>query len=53
MIGALTDMKECERVADGVKVLFPQCNFIIPEDGEYGTAIGTALAKEGSLKEIK
>ena len=53
MIGALTDMKECERVAEGVKVLFPQCNFIIPEDGEYGTAIGTALAKEGSLKEIK
>lgn len=53
MIGSLTDMAECARVSESVKVLFPECNFIIPEEGEYGTAIGTALARDGSLKEIK
>jgi type II pantothenate kinase len=53
MIGALTNMEECTRVVDAVNVLFPDCNFIIPEEGEYGTAIGTALARDGSLREIK
>ncbi len=53
MIGALTDMEECKRASESVRVLFPDCTFIIPEQGEYGTAIGTALARNGSLKEIK
>ena len=53
MIGALTNLVECGYVMDAVKVLFPDFNFIIPEEGEYGTAIGTALARDGSLKEIR
>lgn len=52
LIGALTNMAECQYVADMVQSLFPDYNVIIPEDGEYGTAIGTALAEKCCLKHI-
>ena len=36
-----------------IKTMYPQVNFIIPENGEYATAIGTALASERCLKPIE
>lgn len=53
LIGALTNFPECEQVSRMVKILFPDYNFIVPEDGEYGTAIGTALAEKCCLNPIE
>lgn len=53
LIGALTNMPECEYVSSMIKTLFPEYNFIVNEDGEYGTAIGTALASRCCLKQLK
>lgn len=52
LIGALTNFQECAQVSEMVKSLFRDINFIIPEDGEYGTAIGAALAERCCLKII-
>ena len=52
LIGALTNFPECEQVSRMIKRMFPDYNFIVPEDGEYGTAIGTALAEKCCLKPI-
>ena len=49
LIGALTNFPECEQVSRMIKTMFPELNFIVPEDGEYGTAIGTALAEKSCL----
>ncbi len=49
LIGALTNFPECEQVSRMIKTMFPDLNFIVPEDGEYGTAIGTALAEKSCL----
>ena len=52
LIGNLTNFPEVHEVCEMVKSLFPGINFIIPEDGEYATAIGTALADKCCLKSI-
>ena len=52
LIGALTNFPECETVSSMIKTLFPGVNFIVDEDGEYGTAIGTALAGKCCLKHV-
>ena len=51
-IGNLTNFPEIWQVRDMIKTMYPHVNFIIPEDGEYGTAIGTALAEKCCLKEL-
>lgn len=51
-IGNLTNFSEIWQVRDMIKKMYPYVNFIIPEDGEYGTAIGTALAESCCLKEL-
>lgn len=52
LIGALTNFPECEAVCSMIKTLFPDLTFHIPEAGEYGTAIGTALAENCCLKYV-
>ena len=52
LIGALTNFPECEQVSRMIKTMFPDLNFIVPEDGEYGTAIGPALAEKCCLKPV-
>ncbi|MBQ4649787.1 MAG: type II pantothenate kinase [Firmicutes bacterium] len=52
LIGALTNFPECAQVGNMIKTLFPDLNFIVPDDGEYGTAIGTALADKCCLKYV-
>lgn len=52
LIGNLINFPECWSVCDMIKVMYSDVNFIIPEDGEYGTAIGTALAAKCCLKPV-
>lgn len=52
LIGALTNFPECEYVCRMIKTMFPDLNFLVPKDGEYGTAIGTALSEKCCLKYI-
>ena len=53
LIGNLINFPECWNVCEMIKTMYPHVNFIIPEDGEYGTAIGTALANKCCLKPVK
>ena len=53
LIGNLTNFPECESVCAMIKTMYPDISFIIPEDGEYGTAIGTALADRCCLREVQ
>ena len=53
LIGNLINFPECWNVCEMIKTMYPQVNFIIPENGEYGTAIGTALASECCLKHVE
>ena len=53
LIGNLTNFPECESVCAMIKTMYPDISFIIPEDGEYGTAIGTALADRCCLREVR
>lgn len=52
LIGNLINFPECWNVCEMIKTMYPDSNFIIPEDGEYGTAIGTALAAKCCLKAV-
>lgn len=52
LIGNLINFPECWHVCEMIKTMYPYVNFIIPEDGEYGTAIGTALAENCCLKSV-
>ena len=52
LIGNLINFPECWQVCDMIKTMYPYVNFIIPEDGEYATAIGTALAERCCLKAL-
>lgn len=52
LIGNLINFPECDNVCEMIKTMYPDSNFIIPEDGEYGTAIGTALAEQCCLKSV-
>ena len=53
LIGNLINFPECWNVCEMIRTMYPHVNFIIPEDGEYGTAIGTALANKCFLKPVK
>ena len=53
LIGNLINFPECWNVCEMIRTMYPHVNFIIPEDGEYGTAIGTALANNCCLKPVK
>lgn len=53
LIGNLINFPECWNVCEMIRTMYPNVNFIIPEDGEYGTAIGTALANKCCLKPVK
>ena len=53
LIGNLINFHECWNVCEMIRTMYPHVNFIIPEDGEYGTAIGTALANKCCLKPVK
>ena len=52
LIGNLTNFPECHYVYKMIKSMYPDINFIIPKDGEYATAIGTALADRCCLKSV-
>ena len=52
LIGALTNFPECEQVCRMIKTMFPDLNFYVPEAGDYGTAIGTALADKCCLTPV-
>lgn len=52
LIGNLINFKECWKVCEMIKTMYPNINFIIPKAGEYGTAIGTALAEKCCLKKL-
>ncbi len=52
LIGNLINFPECWHVCDMIKTMYPDVNFIIPDDGEYATAIGTALAEKCCLKPL-
>ncbi len=52
LIGNLINFPECPNVCEMIKTMYPDSNFIIPEDGEYGTAIGTALADKCCLRPV-
>lgn len=53
LIGNLINFPECWSVCDMIRLMYPYVNFIIPEDGEYGTAIGTALADKKCLRPME
>ena len=53
LIGNLINFPECWNVCEMIRTMYPHVNFIIPEDGEYGTAIGTALSNKCCLKPVK
>lgn len=53
LIGALTNDPECVTVTEMIKGMYEEYNFIIPEQGEYGTAIGSALAERCKLRQIE
>lgn len=53
LIGNLINFPECWNVCEMIRTMYPHVNFIIPEDGEYGTAIGTTLANKCCLKPVK
>ena len=53
LIGNLINFPECWNVCEMIRTMYPHVNFIIPDDGEYGTAIGTALANKCCLKPVK
>ena len=52
LLGALTNFNECGAVSEMIHELNPDSKFIIPKDGEYGTAIGCALADKSSARYI-
>ena len=53
LIGALTKFNQLDAVCAMVESLFAGLKFIKPNVGEFGTAIGAALADNKNLKEIK
>lgn len=52
LIGNLINFPECNHICDMIKTMYPDIRVIVPEDGEYGTAIGAALAEKGCLKPV-
>lgn len=52
LIGNLINFPECEHICAMIKTMYPDIHVIVPEDGEYGTAIGAALADRCGLRRI-
>lgn len=52
LIGNLTNFPEIEGICRMIKTMYPDVNFIVPEDGEFATAIGAALAEPCCLKPV-
>ena len=52
LIGSLTNFPEIEGICRMIKTMYPDVNFIVPEDGEFATAIGAALAEKCCLKPL-
>ena len=52
LIGSLTNFPEIEGICRLIKTMYPDVNFIVPEDGEFATAIGAALAEQCCLKPV-
>lgn len=52
LIGNLINFPECEHICEMIKTMYPNIHVIVPDDGEYGTAIGAALAERCCLKKI-
>lgn len=51
-IGNVANFRGVEDITRMIQSLFPDISFIIPKDGEYGTAIGAALASNENLVEV-
>ena len=52
-VGLLTALSGCGEAETPSLATYPDNNFsLVPEDGEYGTAIGTALAEKCCLKRV-
>ena len=49
LIGNLINFPEIGHICDMIKTMYPDIHVIVPEDGEYATAIGAALAAHGCL----
>ena len=52
LIGNLIHFPECKHICEMIKTMYPDIHFIVPEAGEYGTAIGAALADQRGLKQV-
>ena len=52
LIGNLINFPECNHICDMIKTMYPDIHVIVPEDGEYGTAIGAALAEQCCLNPV-
>jgi len=53
LIGSLTNFPEIEGICAMIRSMYPEKNFIVPQDGEYATAIGAALAECCCLKPVQ
>jgi len=52
MIGSLTNFEICGDVVKMIKSMSPDYSFIVPEEGEFGTAIGCALVDKKYLTHV-
>lgn len=46
IIGSVSAFPQCPEITKRVKLLFPEYDFLVAEQGSYGTAIGAALAAQ-------
>ncbi len=53
LIGNLTNFPEIGHICDLIKTMYPDIHVIVPEDGEYATAVGAALAEHCCLRRIE
>lgn len=53
LIGSLTNFPQIDDICRMIRTMYPDKHFIIPEAGEYATAIGAALAECSCLKQVK
>lgn len=52
LIGSLTNFPEIQHICGMIRSMYPNKHFIVPDAGEYATAIGTALAPCDCLKKV-
>ena len=53
LIGNLTNFPEIGHICEMIKTMYPDIHVIVPEDGEYATAVGAALAERCCLRRIE